>query len=49
MRRAAAPGTNATAFDEAFQIMSHGGDASFLTFLWMELPGATRGSDARHT
>jgi multiple sugar transport system substrate-binding protein len=37
MRKAAAPGTNATAFDEAFQIMSQGGAASFLTFLWMDV------------
>lgn len=36
-RTAAAPGTNATAFDEAFQIMSQGGAASFLTFLWMDV------------
>jgi multiple sugar transport system substrate-binding protein len=37
MNKAAAPGTNATAFDEAFTLMSQGRAASFLTFLWMDV------------
>lgn len=37
MNEAAAPGTNATAFDEAFTLMSQGRAASFLTFLWMDV------------